>query len=215
MMDFELKLEKPLLKTAWVEGLVMGISYFFGKTGGKAIWTSFEGGSSHADGSRRPLPYDTLFCDKADQRSVIHFHRHYCGHSAGFWICQGQGHRLLSPGLGHWGGRDSIHRGAGCWRVLWHCERNQFVEAIRQLREAVSVMCGVVWTYLWSVNTKCVNNPETCWLLGGRGSIDDWCAAVHVIWRVFRVSRLLLVVFLLTSPQACHSLHSMLSDTSC
>ncbi|EMF14306.1 protein CCC1 [Sphaerulina musiva SO2202] len=30
MMDFELKLEKPLLKTAWVEGLVMGISYFFG-----------------------------------------------------------------------------------------------------------------------------------------------------------------------------------------
>lgn len=35
MMDFELKLEKPLLKTAWVEGLVMGISYFFGKTGGR------------------------------------------------------------------------------------------------------------------------------------------------------------------------------------
>lgn len=67
MMDFELKLEKPLLKTAWVEGLVMGISYFFGKTGGEAIWASFEWKSSHANGSRRPLPYDPLFCDEADQ----------------------------------------------------------------------------------------------------------------------------------------------------
>lgn len=31
MMDFELKLEKPSTKMAWIEGLVMGISYFFGK----------------------------------------------------------------------------------------------------------------------------------------------------------------------------------------
>lgn len=31
MMDFELKLEKPALKMAWMEGFVMGISYFFGK----------------------------------------------------------------------------------------------------------------------------------------------------------------------------------------
>ncbi|USW53734.1 Putative Ccc1 family protein [Septoria linicola] len=30
MMDFELKLEKPALKMAWMEGFVMGISYFFG-----------------------------------------------------------------------------------------------------------------------------------------------------------------------------------------
>ncbi|KXT05189.1 hypothetical protein AC578_8438 [Pseudocercospora eumusae] len=30
MMDFELKLEKPSTKMAWIEGLVMGISYFFG-----------------------------------------------------------------------------------------------------------------------------------------------------------------------------------------
>jgi VIT1/CCC1 family predicted Fe2+/Mn2+ transporter len=31
MMDFELKLEKPRLKMAWLEGLVMGISYFLGR----------------------------------------------------------------------------------------------------------------------------------------------------------------------------------------
>lgn len=31
MMDFELKLEKPKLRGAWIEGLVMGFSYFFGK----------------------------------------------------------------------------------------------------------------------------------------------------------------------------------------
>ncbi|PPJ53944.1 hypothetical protein CBER1_05846 [Cercospora berteroae] len=30
MMDFELKLEKPALKVAWIEGLVMGASYLFG-----------------------------------------------------------------------------------------------------------------------------------------------------------------------------------------
>ncbi|EME82964.1 uncharacterized protein MYCFIDRAFT_137140 [Pseudocercospora fijiensis CIRAD86] len=30
MMDFELKLEKPSTKMAWMEGLVMGVSYFFG-----------------------------------------------------------------------------------------------------------------------------------------------------------------------------------------
>jgi hypothetical protein len=30
MMDFELKLEKPETKMAWIEGLVMGISYFLG-----------------------------------------------------------------------------------------------------------------------------------------------------------------------------------------
>ncbi|KAF2207230.1 hypothetical protein CERZMDRAFT_29633, partial [Cercospora zeae-maydis SCOH1-5] len=30
MMDFELKLEKPALKVAWLEGLVMGVSYMFG-----------------------------------------------------------------------------------------------------------------------------------------------------------------------------------------
>ncbi|GIZ42930.1 hypothetical protein CKM354_000617700 [Cercospora kikuchii] len=30
MMDFELKLEKPALKVAWNEGLVMGVSYLFG-----------------------------------------------------------------------------------------------------------------------------------------------------------------------------------------
>ncbi|PIB03132.1 Vacuolar iron transporter [Cercospora beticola] len=30
MMDFELKLEKPTLKVAWIEGLVMGVSYLFG-----------------------------------------------------------------------------------------------------------------------------------------------------------------------------------------
>lgn len=31
MMDFELKIEKPATKTAWIEGIVMGISYFIGK----------------------------------------------------------------------------------------------------------------------------------------------------------------------------------------
>jgi hypothetical protein len=30
MMDFELKLEKPDTKMAWIEGLVMGFSYFLG-----------------------------------------------------------------------------------------------------------------------------------------------------------------------------------------
>ncbi|KAK4543995.1 hypothetical protein LTR36_004769 [Oleoguttula mirabilis] len=30
MMDFELKLEKPSTKMAWIEGLVMGVSYFVG-----------------------------------------------------------------------------------------------------------------------------------------------------------------------------------------
>ncbi|TKA79561.1 hypothetical protein B0A55_02736 [Friedmanniomyces simplex] len=30
MMDFELKLEKPVTKMAWIEGTVMGVSYFFG-----------------------------------------------------------------------------------------------------------------------------------------------------------------------------------------
>ncbi|KAK3116951.1 Protein ccc1 [Teratosphaeriaceae sp. CCFEE 6253] len=30
MMDFELKLEKPRTKMAWIEGLVMGVSYFLG-----------------------------------------------------------------------------------------------------------------------------------------------------------------------------------------
>ncbi|KAF2170121.1 hypothetical protein M409DRAFT_36014 [Zasmidium cellare ATCC 36951] len=30
MMDFELKLEKPAVRMAWIEGLVMGLSYFFG-----------------------------------------------------------------------------------------------------------------------------------------------------------------------------------------
>ena len=32
MMDFELKIGKPRLKTACIEGLVMGISYFIGET---------------------------------------------------------------------------------------------------------------------------------------------------------------------------------------
>lgn len=31
MMDFELRLEKPALKMVWLEGLVMGSSYFFGE----------------------------------------------------------------------------------------------------------------------------------------------------------------------------------------
>lgn len=31
MMDFELKLEKPATSKAWIEGLVMGLAYFFGK----------------------------------------------------------------------------------------------------------------------------------------------------------------------------------------
>ncbi|KAK3614602.1 Protein ccc1, partial [Elasticomyces elasticus] len=30
MMDFELKLEKPQTRTAWIAGLVMGVSYFIG-----------------------------------------------------------------------------------------------------------------------------------------------------------------------------------------
>jgi vacuolar iron transporter family protein len=33
MMDFELKLEEPAVSKAWLEGLVMGVSYFFGKLG--------------------------------------------------------------------------------------------------------------------------------------------------------------------------------------
>ena len=31
MMDFELQLHKPNVKTAYIEGLVMGVSYFVGK----------------------------------------------------------------------------------------------------------------------------------------------------------------------------------------
>lgn len=31
MMDFELKLEKPHTRMAWIEGLVMGVAYFIGK----------------------------------------------------------------------------------------------------------------------------------------------------------------------------------------
>lgn len=30
MMDFELKLQKQSMKKAWIEGLVMGVSYFVG-----------------------------------------------------------------------------------------------------------------------------------------------------------------------------------------
>jgi hypothetical protein len=32
MMDFELKLEKPALSRGWISALVMGISYFLGKS---------------------------------------------------------------------------------------------------------------------------------------------------------------------------------------
>lgn len=32
MMDFELKLEKPALNRAWISALVMGLSYFLGKS---------------------------------------------------------------------------------------------------------------------------------------------------------------------------------------
>lgn len=31
-MEFELKLSKPSVKKSWIEGLVMGISYFIGKS---------------------------------------------------------------------------------------------------------------------------------------------------------------------------------------
>lgn len=31
MMDFELKLEKPKRRGAWIEGLVMGVTYFIGR----------------------------------------------------------------------------------------------------------------------------------------------------------------------------------------
>ena len=31
MMDFELKLEKPRTKMAWIEGIVMAVTYFFGE----------------------------------------------------------------------------------------------------------------------------------------------------------------------------------------
>lgn len=34
-MDIELKLEKPERKMAWVEGFVMGMSYFMGQCLGK------------------------------------------------------------------------------------------------------------------------------------------------------------------------------------
>lgn len=30
MMDFELRLEKPAIRMAWIEGMVMGLSYFLG-----------------------------------------------------------------------------------------------------------------------------------------------------------------------------------------
>lgn len=42
MMDYELKLEKPQKRTAWIESLVMGISYFLGRlqcTTGSAAMT--------------------------------------------------------------------------------------------------------------------------------------------------------------------------------
>ncbi|KAK3633309.1 Protein ccc1 [Elasticomyces elasticus] len=37
MMDFELKLEKPQTRTAWIAGLVMGVSYFIGKPFGNPV----------------------------------------------------------------------------------------------------------------------------------------------------------------------------------
>ncbi len=60
MMDFSLKLEKPALKIAWIEGFVMGISYFFGNL--KVTSSGCE-----ADYFRRPFADDTLLRDEAHQ----------------------------------------------------------------------------------------------------------------------------------------------------
>lgn len=38
MMDFELKLEKPATKKAWIEGLVMGVAYFTGIVLSSSSW---------------------------------------------------------------------------------------------------------------------------------------------------------------------------------
>lgn len=81
-MDFELQIKKPSMRKSWIEGLVMGVSYFVG-----AHNTHIYAMRAHANSGqyRRPSSDDTVFYLRPQyQQSTLHFHRGHSGRP--YWL---------------------------------------------------------------------------------------------------------------------------------
>lgn len=120
MMDFELKLEKPRRRMAWIEGLVMGVSYFLGET--------FHDLDVDANGSRLArwsAAHDPVLRLSSGQPRLVHLDWHFRGRSDRLWICQGSGYRHDSPRRSMECCSDAVRGGLGGWCGLRHHERHQ------------------------------------------------------------------------------------------
>lgn len=138
-MDFELKLEKPALNRAWISALVMGLSYFLGKsicfTGGRK--SELTVGECRWIGS-----YAALLLPQQHSTRSVHIHWHHGRCPAHLWIRQGKCDQLPEENMLVQCIPDAARWGVSSGHELCHRPRRRLSKTRQGLKGQASILPG-------------------------------------------------------------------------
>lgn len=115
-MDFELKLDKPRRREAYLSALVMGIAYFIGN--------DIEDLSHQTRGAdvylRRLAANDPIFCHEQDAKCLVHFDRHHGTHSHSVRLPESKNVQQHQSSSRKVSDHDACHRRSSRRIKLWY-----------------------------------------------------------------------------------------------